>query len=106
MEQTLGSITHYLNLRRAESEAPAGLSPRWIPVEYRQGVLPWSVSGSAAARRAIAGAFAEVDALFVHTTTIALLSGKYFSRKPSILSTDGRSEERRVGKECRDRLLR
>jgi len=26
MEQTLGSITHYLNLRRAESEAPDGLS--------------------------------------------------------------------------------
>ena len=88
MEQTLGSITHYLNLRRAESEAPAGFSARWIPVEYRAGLLPWSVSGSAAARRAIGEAFPEVDALFVHTTTIALLSGGYFGRKPSILSTD------------------
>jgi glycosyltransferase involved in cell wall biosynthesis len=89
MEQTLGSITHYLNLRRAESEAPAGLLPRWIPVEYRKGLLPWSLSGSAAARSAIGEAFDDVDALFVHTTTIALLSGGYFGRKPSILSTDG-----------------
>src|SRR4051812_24181155 len=89
MEQTLGSITHYLNLRRAEAEAPEGLSPRWIPVEYRAGLLPWSVSGSVAARRAIGEAFPEVDALFVHTTTIALLSAGYFGRKPSILSTDG-----------------
>lgn len=89
MEQTLGSITHYLNLRRAETEVPEGLSPRWIPVEYKAGLLPWSVSGSAAARRAIGDAFPEVDALFVHTTTIALLSRSYFVRKPSVLSTDG-----------------
>ncbi|MFL5248371.1 MAG: glycosyltransferase family 4 protein [Myxococcales bacterium] len=89
MEQTLGSITHYLNLRRAEAEAPDGLLPRWIPVEYKAGVLPWSMTGSAAARRAIGEAFLEVDALFVHTTTIALLSGGFFGRKPSVLSTDG-----------------
>jgi glycosyltransferase involved in cell wall biosynthesis len=89
MEQTLGSITHYLNLRNAEAEAPAALCARWIPIDYRDGPLPWSLSGSAAARRAIGGVFPEIDALFVHTTTIALLSGSYFGRKPSVLSTDG-----------------
>ncbi len=39
MEQTLGNVTHYLNLRRHEAEVK-NCRPRWIPVEYRQSKLP------------------------------------------------------------------
>src|SRR5882724_4536918 len=42
MEQTLGSVTHYLNLRSEESasETPR---PYWIPIGHRAGRLPWSL---------------------------------------------------------------
>ena len=54
MEQTLGSITHYLNLRREESAAEGPL-PRWVPIEFRAGRLPWTMTGSWLARRALRG---------------------------------------------------
>src|SRR6266851_5566465 len=88
MEQTLGSVTHYLNLRREESEAK-GLQPRWLPVAFRQSRFSWTVVGSLRARRAISAILDEVDGLFLHTTTIALGSAGFFRKKPSILSTDG-----------------
>ena len=88
MEQTLGSVTHYLNLRREESAAE-GLIVRWLPVEYRPGRLPWAVSGSLLARRAVGEVAGKIDALFVHTTTIALLCGGQMGRMPCVLSTDG-----------------
>jgi glycosyltransferase involved in cell wall biosynthesis len=88
MEQTLGSITHYLNLRREESAA-VGPPPRWLPIEYAQGRLPWTLSGSLLARRAVRPVLDEVDGLFFHTTTIALLCADYNRRKPSVISSDG-----------------
>lgn len=87
MEQTWGNVTHYLNLRRYEDEAK-DLTPRWLPVSYRVSQLPWTVTGSLLARRAIAGAFDQIDGLLVHTATIAVLSADYLWRKPAILSTD------------------
>jgi len=88
MEQTLGSITHYLNLRRAES-AVEGPLPHWLPIEFQHGRLPWTVTGSLLARRALAGVLNDVDGIFMHTTTIAPLSVDYFGKKPAVLSTDG-----------------
>ncbi|MEI9941321.1 MAG: glycosyltransferase family 4 protein [Pseudomonadota bacterium] len=87
MEQTLGSITHYLNLRRDESASQEPL-PRWLPIEFEHGRLPWTVTGSLRARRALGDVLSEIDGIFMHTTTIAPLSVDYFSKKPTVLSTD------------------
>ncbi|HYQ18459.1 MAG TPA: glycosyltransferase family 4 protein [Polyangiaceae bacterium] len=91
MEQTLGSITHYLNLRRHES-AYAGCNARWLPVEYRDAAIagtPWTVTGSLAARRALKPVLEDVDGIFIHTATLAPLTVDYFRRKPTIVSADG-----------------
>jgi glycosyltransferase involved in cell wall biosynthesis len=88
MEQTLGSITHYLNLRREETAAD-GLPPRWLPIEYQKTPVPWAVAGSLRARRAISPVLDQVDGLFLHTTTIALLAVDIFRKKPAVLSSDG-----------------
>ena len=85
MEQTLGSITHYLNLRRHEAVV-TGCTPRWLPVEYRDGRVPWTVTGSLAARRALKPVLRDVDAIFMHTATLAPLTVDYFRRRPAILS--------------------
>ena len=87
MEQTLGSITHYLNLRREESVV-GGPGARWIPVQYRHGLLPWTLTGGWMARRALGGVLSEVDGIFMHTTTLAPLCFDHFHKKPTILSTD------------------
>jgi glycosyltransferase involved in cell wall biosynthesis len=94
MEQTLGSITHYLNLRR-ESEAMRELAPVWLPIEFSSGPLSWAITGSFQARRAIGKSLGKVDGLFIHSITIALLCGDHFRRKPTILSTDGTPANKR-----------
>jgi glycosyltransferase involved in cell wall biosynthesis len=88
MEQTLGSITHYLNLRGEESTSEGQL-PHWIPIEHREGWLPWTLTASWLARRALNTVMDQVDGIFIHTTTLASLSVDYFHKKPAILSTDG-----------------
>jgi glycosyltransferase involved in cell wall biosynthesis len=91
MEQTLGNITHYLNLRRHEDALP-GFAPRWLPVEYGEESLthmPWTVTGGWAARQALKPLLNDVDGVFIHTTTLALLSADTIRRKPTVLSTDG-----------------
>jgi glycosyltransferase involved in cell wall biosynthesis len=94
MEQTLGNVTHYLNLRRAESAAePPG--PRWLPVEYNAGRLPWTLTGGLMARNALSKVLPEVDGIFMHTTTLALMCVDYFRKKPTILSTDGTPSNKR-----------
>jgi glycosyltransferase involved in cell wall biosynthesis len=94
MEQTLGNVVHYLNLRREESasEAPG---PRWLPIEYRESRLPWTLTGGLLARKALADVLAEVDGIFMHTTTLALLSVAHFRTKPAVLSTDGTPSNKR-----------
>jgi glycosyltransferase involved in cell wall biosynthesis len=88
MEQTLGHRTHYLNLRRHEAVV-TGCEPHWLPIEYRDGRLPWTVTGSLAARRALEPLLPEIDGIFMHTTTLAPLTVDYFRRRPAILSADG-----------------
>lgn len=90
MEQTLGNVTHYMNLRREESAAgPAGVVPRWVPIAFSGGRLPWALTGSVLARRALTALPPDVTGLFVHTTTLALLLGNEFKQRAAVLSTDG-----------------
>lgn len=93
MEQSLGNVTHYLNLRAAEQEA-TWLQAHWLPIEYRSTRAPWAVSGSLDASQALLRVQRDVDVTFVHTTTIALLSPLHLPRKPLILSTDGTPNKR------------
>jgi glycosyltransferase involved in cell wall biosynthesis len=97
MEQSLGNVTHYLNLR-AHAGAAAWMQARWVPIEYRPTRAPWAVGGSLDARRALSGVLGEVDAAFIHTTTIALLHPSFLPRRPIILSTDGTPNKRRMRK--------
>jgi glycosyltransferase involved in cell wall biosynthesis len=95
MEQTLGNVTHYLNLRQAE-DALAGERPRWIPIDYRKAPIPWTLNGGWAARQALREIASEVDGAFIHTTTLAALSVDLFRRVPSVLSTDGTPYNKRT----------
>ncbi|HYQ44934.1 MAG TPA: glycosyltransferase family 4 protein [Polyangiaceae bacterium] len=88
MEQTLGSITHYLNLRREES-ASEDPKPLWIPIEHRQTRVPWTLTASWLTRLAVGAVLNQIDGIFMHTTTLAPLSLDYFGKKPTVLSTDG-----------------
>jgi glycosyltransferase involved in cell wall biosynthesis len=88
MEQTLGSVTHYLNLRREEREA-AGFNLRWVPIEFAKGRLPWTLTGSVLTRRALKPQLPELRGCFIHTTTIAMLLHDHFRRMPTVLSSDG-----------------
>lgn len=88
MEQTLGNITHYLNLRRHDTVLER-CTPHWLPVEYRNSRVPWTITGSLLARRALAPVLADVDGVFIHTATLAPLAVDLFRHKPTILSTDG-----------------
>jgi len=88
MEQTLGNITHYFNLRSHETVLE-GCTPRWLPIEYRRGKLPWTINGSLDARRELRRIRAEIDAIFIHTPTLSSLSVDMFRRIPTILSADG-----------------
>lgn len=94
MEQTLGSITHYLNLRRGEPERVDG-KRWWLPIEHSDGRLPWTVRGSLAARRALRPVLDEIDGIFAHTTTLVPLWTDYLLRKPTVLSTDGTPASKR-----------
>jgi glycosyltransferase involved in cell wall biosynthesis len=94
MEQTLGNITHYLNLRRAESMAEAP-GPLWLPIEYRTSRVPWTITGGCLARKALVDVMPRVDGVFMHTTTLALLSVDLFRKKPTVLSTDGTPSNKR-----------
>lgn len=99
MEQTLGNVTHYLNLRREETAAEAP-GPRWLPVEYRESRLPWTVTGGLLTRQALGAVLGEVDGVFMHTTTLALLSLDQWRRVPTILSTDGTPSNKRHMREA------
>jgi len=95
MEQTLGSVTHYLNLRRHESVL-GECRPRWLPVEYRDRKVPWTITGSLEARRALRPHLCGVDAIFIHTATLAPFAADYFQRTPTILSADGTPLSKRL----------
>lgn len=88
MEQTLGNVTHYLNLKAASgTDQTHAIS--WLPVEFVGGRLPWTVRGSWAARRLLSEALGDVEAAFIHTMTLAPACFDLFHKKPVIVSTDG-----------------
>ncbi len=94
MEQTLGSVTHYLNLRREESAEFGG--QHWLPIDFQSSKLPWTVTGSWAARKALKQVLSDVDGVFMHTTTLAPLCIDYFGRVPIVLSTDATPFNKRM----------
>ena len=94
MEQTLGSITHYLNLRGEEGLA-RGYSPSWMPVEFAPSKIPWAAAGSLRARRALSAALPDLDGAFIHSTTISLLARDLAKRCPLVISTDGTAANKR-----------
>jgi glycosyltransferase involved in cell wall biosynthesis len=97
MEQSLGNVTHYLNLRAAEAAAP-WLQASWLPIDFRATRVPWALSGSFDAHMALVRALRDVDVAFVHTTTISLLTPGAFPRRPLVLSTDGTPNKRGMRK--------
>jgi glycosyltransferase involved in cell wall biosynthesis len=99
MEQTLGNVTHYLNLRRHEAVLP-GCTPKWLPIEYRKTRVPWTITGSMITRRELGRVVEQSDAIFIHTTTLAPLSVDYFRRKPTVLSSDGTPLNKRAMREA------
>ena len=88
MEQTLGSVTHYLSLREHEDVAHKD-SLVWLPVEYSSGKLPWTIRGGLGARRALKPVLPDVDGVFIHTTTLAPLVADLLTKVPTVLSSDG-----------------
>jgi glycosyltransferase involved in cell wall biosynthesis len=89
MEQTLGSVTHYLNLKRHGTVVGDAPEPRWVPIDFRVGRLPWTIRGSLSARAALRPILPEIGGMFIHTTTLAPFCVDYFKQCPAVLSTDG-----------------
>jgi glycosyltransferase involved in cell wall biosynthesis len=97
LEQTLGHVTHGQNLRRLVG-SESDVNPSWYDVPFRPSgplykVPPlsanWSLRGSLYARRALqSDGWRELDALFVHTLTIALFATPFYERLPTVLSLD------------------
>lgn len=97
IEQLLGHVAYTMNLREAFASG-ADFEPVWIEVPFRSTGAAnwplvrsnWAVRGSLIARRLIAEAdsAAPLDALFVHTQSISLLSGAHMRRIPTVLSLD------------------
>jgi glycosyltransferase involved in cell wall biosynthesis len=98
MEQTLGNITHYLNLRREEAMSGED-RPKWFPIEYHSTRMPWTVTGSLLARRALRPVLDQVDGIFMHTTTLSPLAFDCFMKKPTVLSSDGTPLNKRTMRE-------
>lgn len=98
MEQTLGHVTHFLNLRQVATEQTA-VDPTWLPVPFDvdgpSRLVPllrsnWSVRASWRARRALTRAQARrpLDAVVFHTQVTALFSFDIMRRIPTIVSLD------------------
>jgi glycosyltransferase involved in cell wall biosynthesis len=97
IEQALGHVAYGMGLKQA-------LLPRddieleWIEIPYESGTfgkIPvvgrnWTLRGSARAYRAIAAAQRKkpLDALFIHTQTIGLLSAPHMAKIPTLISLD------------------
>jgi glycosyltransferase involved in cell wall biosynthesis len=95
MEQTLGNVTHYLNLKTRDAHE-AG-ARRWVPIGYPRTNLRlnWTLLGGLMTRRALHEVMEEIDGIFIHTTTLATLCFDYFGKKPTVLSTDGTPQNKR-----------
>jgi glycosyltransferase involved in cell wall biosynthesis len=98
MEQTLGNITHYLNLRGTEFAGSDGRL--WLPIEYRASRLPWTITGSLLARQTLKPLLDQISGIFVHTTTLAPLIADWFRLKPTVVSCDGTPFNKRTMREA------
>ncbi len=98
MEQTLGHVTHHQNLARQVARE-TDIAPAWMPVIPDQSDLwdrlpgvrgNWSLKGSLRARDALRTAeqTQKLDALFIHTQTLALFATRFMRRIPTIVSLD------------------
>jgi glycosyltransferase involved in cell wall biosynthesis len=97
LEQALGHVAYGMGLRSALS-ARTDIECEWLEVSFKEdgfARLPavgksWWLRGNVRARAAIARAHGRrrLDAIFVHTEAISLLSGDYFARIPTLLSLD------------------
>lgn len=97
MEQTLGHVTHYRNMR-ATIDADPSVNATWYPLAFPpRGTLEtlpvlrdnWSMRASMRARRALAHDGAgRFDALFFHTQVTTLLCVELMRRIPSVISLD------------------
>ncbi len=98
MEQTLGHVTHYKNLRAAVDADPA-VEATWYPLGFPPRgsleTLPpirrnWSARASLRARRLLTrdSACERYDALLFHTQVTTLLSIPLMRRVPTVISLD------------------
>ena len=98
VEHVLGHVTHYQNLRHWVAQDPS-ICPTWFPIEggnkdiweYMPIVRSnWSLQSSLRARDAIRAALQDqpLDALFLHTQTLALFALPIMQRIPTVISTD------------------
>lgn len=101
MEQTLGHRAHGQTLLESLTR-DTSVEPLWAPVDFDSEGLPWSMPlvrhnwslrGSMKAAREMNRMIEEgVDAFFVHTITISLLTAKFARAKPLVLSLDATPE--------------
>lgn len=98
IEHRLGHVTHYQNLTRWVTE-DGDIHPTWIPIKTGENDIwervpiirnNWSLQASLRARDAIKAALQvqPLDALFLHTQTLALFSIPLMTYIPTVISTD------------------
>jgi glycosyltransferase involved in cell wall biosynthesis len=98
MEQTLGHVTHYRNLRQWTSADP-DIDPEWLEVPFdaedRWSRMPgvrsnWTLRASFRAREQARAAMARkrFDGLFFHTQVTALFGSRLMAGCPSVVSMD------------------
>jgi glycosyltransferase involved in cell wall biosynthesis len=98
MEQTLGHVTHYVNLRSAVERVP-NVAATWYLLQFPRDPADtrppkfwhnWSARASLQAWRQLSGGRAadRHDAVFFHTQASALLSAGVMRRVPSVISLD------------------
>lgn len=97
IEQALGHVAYGMGLKQALAGRD-DIELEWIEIPYEPGnfgKIPlagrnWTLRGSQRAYRAIAAAHRRqpLDALFLHTQTIGLLSGPHMAKIPTLLSLD------------------
>jgi glycosyltransferase involved in cell wall biosynthesis len=97
LEQGLGHVAYGMSLRRALA-ARDDMECVWLEVSFSNDGferLPflggnYAFRGNVRARHAIAAArrAGPLDALFIHTSMVAILSGDYIAKTPTLLSLD------------------
>lgn len=98
VEQLLGHVTNYQNLKHWTT-LDTNVHPTWMPIEADKSDIwkhvpivrsNWSLQASLRTRRAIQAVLRDqpLDALFLHTQTLALFAFPFMRQIPTIISTD------------------